>query len=208
MSKLFVFGDSFSEKWDDLSPYSVWSGYIPKVYSQMVSEKLGIECFNFAKGGWSNADIFQSVCQNADKIGDGDIVIIGWTIFERFRLSSAHPINPFWIRFQAGNWDLNLKANLIPEGISETTVNEILYNRSFEELYIEEVSDWIKLLSKTFKGNTFINFRWWGKPMYETITTATNGEIFDWHWSERGHMDFSEWLLDKIEVGGFVNELI
>lgn len=212
MNKLFVFGDSFSEEWDSTSPYSVWKGYVPKVYSQILSERLGIESFNYAQSGWSNYDIFQSVCKNIDKIGEGDIVIIGWSGLSRFRL--ANPKFDNWLQFQPNSWKLNKEANLLWEGISESTIDEILYNRSNFELYKEEVRDWVKLLNKAFEKNIFVNFTWsiWDWELkeipYEVIRTESNGEIDDWHWSEKGHLDFSDWVLDKIQTNRFVNELI
>lgn len=212
MNKLFVFGDSFSEKWDDSSPYSGWKGYTPKVYSEIISERLGIEQFNYAQSGWSNYDIFQSVCKNIDKISDGDIVIIGWSGLSRFRL--ANPKFGNWLQFQPNSWKLNKEANLLWEGISESTIDEILYNRSNFELYKEEIRDYVKLLSKTFEKNIFVNFTWsvWDWELkeipYQTIRTESNGEIDDWHWSEKGHLDFSDWVLDKIQKNRFINELI
>lgn len=213
MRKLFVFGDSYSEKWSKSSPYTKWKGYIPKNFAEIVSEKCEMELINCARGGFSNYDIFETICNQSHNIGSDDVVIVGWSILTRYRM--AHPKFNQWIQFQQSNWQTNKEANLIMYGFSESTHNEILYNRTHLELYRKEILSWINLLKCTFKTNTFINWGWsrkldWGlKSMdYEIITDETNGKLIDWHWSERGQSDFSEWILKKIEEGGFVNDLI
>lgn len=212
MSKLFVFGDSFSEQRGIHAPYSIWKGYSPDTYPHIISKKLEIPLFNFSHGGFSNSDIFQSVCQNVDKIEDGDIVIIGWSGLARFRL--ANPKLNRWLQFQPGIWEMYSKLDMGIDGLSESTIDEILYNRSHFELHREEILDWIKLLSKVFERNTFINFTWctsdWGlKPLsFETIKEETNEEIDDSHWSENGHMVFAKSLLDVIGSHPFENKFV
>ncbi len=212
MRKLWIFGDSYSIQWDETHPYSVWKGYTPKNFADRVSERLEIECINHAHSGWSNYDIFESICENVDKISSDDIVIVGWSGLLRFRM--AHPKFNQWISFQPNNWDVIQKAGFVIDGFSESTCNEIIYNRSHSELYKKEILNWINLLKHTFKSNTFINWTWsrydWELTdiPYEVITNESNGEISDWHWSEKGHLDFSEWVLSKIEMGGFINDLI
>jgi hypothetical protein len=207
MKRLFVFGDSFSENWKTNSPYSIWKGYIPKTYSEIISEELGIKSFNFAKAGFSNADIFESVCQNVNSIGENDIVIILWSGLSRFRLVN-HRLDK-WVSIQPGSFELKQKDNLIPNEISERTINEIFVNRN-HILYKKEVQNWINLLKHTFKSNIFINSTWsdydWGIPKitYERISDETNDKIMDYHWSERGQCDFAQWCISKIKTEKYV----
>lgn len=207
MRRLFVFGDSYTKQWDSLSPYSEYKGYIPKTYSEIISEELGIQCFNFSKGGWSNYDIFESVCQNVDSIRENDIVIILWSGLSRFRLVN-HRLD-MWIPLQPNSFEINKKANLMPDGINKNTIDEIIFNRQ-HILYKEEVQNWIRLLKHTFKSNIFINSTWsdydWNidKIKYETIIDETNGKIVDWHWSETGQYDFARWCISKIKTDKFV----
>ena len=59
----------------------------------------------------------------------------------------------------------------------------------------EEVKDWITLLNNTFKNNSVIHWTWvcdadFGAKVianYPTINSDTNGEIKDFHYSEKGH---------------------
>lgn len=205
MRKLFVFGDSFSEGWDSQSKYSKWKGYTPKVYGEILSDELGIELVNYARGGWSNYDIFESICKHSDEIQSDDIVIVGWSGLLRFRM--VNTLENKWISFQPGNWDER-------SGISKSTFSEILSNRTHYDFYKGEILNWIHLLQCTFRNNTFVNWTWsrwdWGimDDDYETIKGETNHTIWDWHWSEREHYKFSESIMKKIEVGGFINELV
>ena len=213
MKKLWVFGDSFSVEWGSESLYSKWKGYIPKIYSTIISETLGLELINTSVSGITNYDILDSVCENVHRIGENDIVIIGWTSKHRFRLSNTDTNK--WDYWQPGLWDSNQKYGIgTTPNISKSTIDEILVNRMDSELYDKEILNWIELLKHTFKSNTFINWSWcnseWhkGKYIYETIKEETNGLIDDLHFSENGQFQFSQWVFSKIEKGGFVNDLI
>ena len=207
MRRLFVFGDSFSENWKTDNPYSIWKGYTPKTYSEIISEELRLECFNFSGAGWSNYDIFEAVCRNVDSIAENDIIIILWSGLNRFRLVN-HQLN-IWISMQPASFKLKQKDNLIPNGISEKTIDETIVNRN-HILYKEEVQNWINLLKHTFKSNIFINSTWsdydWGIPKitYERISDETNDKIMDYHWSERGQYDFAQWCISKIKTEKYV----
>lgn len=212
MSKLWIFGDSFSERWSDDCSYSKWKGYTPKVFSEIMSERLGIECINHAHSGWSNYDIFESICENVDKIKENDIVIIGWSGLLRFRLVNNSKNR--WLSFQPGNWDLIKRDGLGIRGLSENTINEIVFNRNYTTLYKREVLNWIHLLSHTFKNNPIINWTWsrmdWElEPVpYQTITEESNNEIIDWHWCESSHLEFSERLIGLLEDKKYIKTLV
>ena len=207
MRRLFVFGDSYTQKWEYNSPYSMWKGYTPKTYSELISEELGIECFNFSWGGWSNYDIFEAVCQNIDSIKENDIVIILWSGLDRIRLVN-HRLN-MWVSIQPNSFNMLKRVELIDDDISENTIDELMINRQ-HNLYKEEVRNWIKLLKHTFKSNIFINSTWYGVnwgidvAQYETIVEESNNQMIDWHWSEKGQYDFAQWCISKIKTDKFV----
>jgi hypothetical protein len=203
---LWTFGDSFTESYSDnsamwLDRYIDWKGYIPKVYGEVISEKLELELINMGRGGADNYSIFQRICDAANKIKPNDIVIIGWSNAVRFRVAS-----------DVGKWYAivtNYRENNVPHdlsNVSDTTLNEIIVNRA-SVLFLDEICSWIKLLDYTFSNNTIIHW----SPFHsniskynidcrkcETIDTETNGEIVDGHYSEAGHVILSEFLIQII----------
>jgi len=199
---IWTFGDSFTESFlDNTAPwvqsYCEWKGYTPKVYGEIISDRMGLQLVNLAKGGSDNYSIFQSICNSVNNINSDDIIIIGWSSVARFRLASKYdlwkPILPAYERNR-----VNL-AN-----ISEMTVDEIMVNRT-HKLYFEEVRSWQKLLDFTFSNNIIIHwspFSGEHSPNYfknlTNIRRETNNDIDDGHYSEIGHIELSDALMSMI----------
>lgn len=91
---LYCFGDSYTEGYkNDMGfwPYDAYRKYLglddpkdmPPVWSELLGEKLGIESFNYGKGGASNNEIFLKFCQNSHNFKKDDIVILNWTYVQR-----------------------------------------------------------------------------------------------------------------------------
>jgi hypothetical protein len=209
---LWTFGDSYTESFSDntaswVENYCKWKGYTPKVYGQIISDKLDLELINLGKGGSDNYSIFQSICNSVHNIKSDDIIIVGWSSVFRFRLANIYdiwkPILPVF--------DKN-RVNL--ENISQITIDEILVNRN-HNLYSEEVRSWIKLLNFTFSNNIIIHwspFEGNHSPTYfrnlTTIRSETNGDCNDGHYSELGHIELSNALISIIYNGNKVQKLI
>jgi hypothetical protein len=126
MNNLWIFGDSFSstcfphERSDNMKNYlnSIDSVDI-KSWSELLSKKLNYELKNFAKGGNSNYQIFQDFCDQSHLIKENDIVVIGWGLIQKFRISQ----NNKFINISPGNNS--------PHGtISKFTIDTMLENRS------------------------------------------------------------------------------
>jgi hypothetical protein len=201
---LWTFGDSYTAPFknsDWTERYTKWKGYIPKVYGDIISENLGMELRNLAAGGLDNYSIFQIICDTANKIKPDDIIIIGWSNIIRFRVAD-----------DIGKWQVirsyyGINSEYIKlSDISDRTLNEIMVNRE-NDLFLGEVCSWIKLLDYTFSKNKIIHW----SPFHlniskyymdcrkcETITTETNGEITDGHYSEAGQVLLSEFLMEII----------
>jgi hypothetical protein len=142
VSKLWVFGDSFTEGWDASMYYSKealpewrskyidWKGYVPKVFNEILANKLNFETKNCGIGGADNYTIFHTIIQNLDKINKDDIVIIGWSSTVRFRIIDSN--NKFKsIQIWMENLD-DVRLKKIEIDISSKTINEIFYNRKTE----------------------------------------------------------------------------
>lgn len=192
---LWTFGDSFTESLSDnkadwVQKYIEWKGYIPKVYGEVMAERMEIKLVNMGKGGSDNYSIFQSICDSVHNIKSDDIILVGWSSTTRFRLVDK------WDEWKhiIPNFDRNQRTL---ENISQSTIDEILVNRT-HNLYIEEVRSWLKLLNYTFSNNTIIH---WSALEYTaahnyfrnlpTIRLETNGEIDDNHYCEEGHIQLA-----------------
>ena len=199
---IWTFGDSFTESFSDntapwVQSYCEWKGYAPKVYGEIISDRMDLKLVNLGKGGSDNYSIFQTICNSVHNIKSDDTIIIGWSSVARFRLVSIYdmwkPIIPVYERNGA-----NL-AN-----ISQITIDEIMVNRT-HSLYFEEVRSWQKLLNFTFSKNTIIHwspFSGEHSPNYfrnlTTIRRETNNDIDDGHYSELGHIELSDALMSMI----------
>lgn len=201
---LWTFGDSFTQSYTDNSAewiqlYSKWKGFTPKVYGEIISEKMNMPLRNLGVGGSDNYSIFQSICDSAKSIKPADVVIIGWSTTARFRLINKsklwHPIMPKW------NYEKNF------DFISQKTIEEVLVNRD-NEICKDEVRSWMKLIECAFPNNLIISWTWLSDgaaPNYfgnlMNIRTETNGLIDDGHYSEQGHIQLANELMNMISKG-------
>lgn len=191
MNTLWVFGDSFSTPFDspnlDLwaKEYINWKGYIPKIYSQIIATELEMKLETFAKGGLDNYTILETICENLDKINDDDILIIGWSSPLRFRIIDDNN-NTLSIIPNFSNKTLN---------ISQSTIEQILYNRSIHHLNYEyELYLWTRLINKAVKCKV-IHWKWDSLTNFNTIKTESDSILNDGHYSELGHIELATHLL-------------
>jgi hypothetical protein len=201
--KLWTFGDSFSCSFSSdyifVRRYRQFKGYTPKIYSEIISENLGVELINCAKSADSNYDIMHRFVQEVENISEDDIVFVQFTSLYRFRLiDKKGDFSPI-----AGHWneqypDFEESAN---------TIKEIGVNR-LSKKYMEEVDDWIKIIKLLLKKNKVV---FW-TPFIETsenknmiqfnqfmdITKESNYKIKDSHYGEIGHSQLADFIMKKI----------
>ncbi len=221
MNTLWIFGDSLSDFFNPPSytmphwrhEYIEWKGYIPKVYAEILSEHLNYKLNNKAVAGNSNQQIFSDICEFSNEIQNDDLIIIGWTSQERFRLVDK---NNKWINIHANyrTKDKNEKLSFFLDetmdrlsSISKETIQQILFNRTNQN-YLNEIKNWIKLLNLTF-GNKIIHWSWDDRlnettfiiPLnkFQSIKMETNGELDDRHWSENGQIEMANFMMEIIQ---------
>lgn len=205
---VWCFGDSLStpfnkEPFTGSDEYVDYKGYVPKIYPQIISEKLNMNLKYFSDSGRDNYSIFESVCEVADKIKEDDIIIIGWSHIDRFRVvqtdgiwKSILPLPSKYFKY----WDMI--PNFNKEFFQMMLVNRI----DKEKNYADELNNWIKLLNTCFKDNKIIHWTAFKQPLInciyfeniDLIVNETNGEIKDRHYSELGHQQLSGIFLDII----------
>jgi hypothetical protein len=199
---VWIFGDSYSAPFDnfEMGPWSKeyinWKGYVPKTFGDNIADKLNTEVRNLALGGSDNDTIFELIIKNAPEFKKDDIVIVGWSDIVRFRL--VNDFNKF--DFVVPN-----KSNSeIISDVSETTINEILVNRT-NPMYFEEFKIRFDFLNWLLKDITFIQWTAWGghlqtnkyvirfsKENKTSVNLETNGIINDTHYSELGHIELTD----------------
>ena len=205
MKRLWTFGGSFTQGYTDKHKWSrdyiKWKGYTPKVYGDIIADKLNVDLKNMGEAGIDNYSILEKICEQIDNIDDNDIIIINWAPIIRFRLVDQNEKN--WISLRPGNNNIDLFNKMV----SQSTLDEIFVNRD-SKLYQYEIINWIKLLNKTFKSNIIIHWtpapemsgtNLWNFSQYNRIKNETNGEVKDNHYSETGHIEVSNSLIQIIE---------
>lgn len=212
---LWVFGDSYTESYDtkNTTPhwrhkYNEWKGYIPKVWGELIAEKLNLKLMNKGKGGCDNSYILEEFCKVCHKIKKEDIVIFGWTSQQRFRLPNKSSEWAFFNPLTATQGFYVHNSINSFEFLSEKTVQEILLIRDSNKC-IEELCNWINLINVFLKDMKVIHWSWDFKnrmcgriittKSYERIKDETNDVVSDGHWSENGHKEFSEFLINELD---------
>lgn len=202
MATLWTFGDSltasFDMKYEWSKDYIQWKGYTPKVYGDLISEKLNLHLNNLGKGGSDNYSIFQTFCDISQKIKKDDVVIFGWSCPIRFRLATKNNTwKTFIPRYTKNQSDI--------EGISYNTINELLVHRGESVKFCEEVNSWVRLINNFLGDIKIVHWTTFDNRLdahmirgVETIKTETNGEVNDGHFSEKGHIELSEILMTHL----------
>ena len=210
MNTLHTFGCSYTAYFENNNGRSQYEdykkfrgGFYPKVWPELLSEKLGMNLNNTAIGGSSNYEIFQLFCESVPKLNEGDVVVIGWSYKERYRLvdetlGKFSRIGPQFYPF-------------VP-GVSKTTIEEISVNRMHIK-WLDEVNSWEILIKKAcdLMGVKLIIWSFdYSFPEHDgfytdlkglgakTITEETNGIVKDEHFGEMGHFVQYQYLYDVI----------
>jgi hypothetical protein len=200
-SKVWTFGDSFSTNFDTypsnvIEDYIKWKGYLPKTYAQIIANKLNMVHMNHARAGYDNYSILQKICEHSNEIKPNDLIIIGWTTPLRFRIINN---SNEWVSMHQP----------FPKDFNETLLNDILINRLDNiAKYADEVNSWIKLIYLTFKTNKIIQWSWDISSKlnvnyfngFETITQETNNQVRDGHYSENGHKELANKLIETYDI--------
>jgi hypothetical protein len=202
MKKLYVFGDSFTDAniISNNKSYIQWKGYTPKTFHQIISEKLNLEVVNFARDyGIDNYTIFNQICDNINYM-DNCVVIINWSEIIRFRMVDTSTQK--WRSVLGKTSTRSMRGLSFVNGISNETILDTIQNRN-HKLWITEINSWINIINKALKDSIVVHWGWSGHTHRETITQETNGEVDDFHYSEKGHQQLADWIMVQIENGGY-----
>jgi hypothetical protein len=207
-NKLWVFGDSFSVPFNRVKnehPYVPYKGYCPKIFSELLCEKLNIELIDCSHGGSSNYNILHTFIKNIKNIGDNDILIFGWTQIIRFRIASKR--NDFYDVIIAV---IEHMKDLVD--IPSNSLYDITLNRSNNSIYYDELCDYIKIIEESRPNCKILHWTWVEpsfKDMneenyykllipyrkYKTVKEETNGDVDDFHYGEFAHFELYQDLM-------------
>lgn len=218
MNKLWVFGDNSScifgktkeRRFEYYKKYR--NGNFPISWSELLSNKLEFKLNNYAIEGQSNYDIFEWFCKISNRFQENDIVLIGWSNIQNYRLVDQHSGDYVTVRPNAIKKSNDSK---FLHGINLNTIDEISNNRENNK-WIGEINAWEGLIENYCKLKGCKIFYWsfdkkLNKQHYigglhpdfreylisigaEDITKETNGLLTDKHFGEKGHFIQSEYF--------------
>jgi hypothetical protein len=160
MNTLWIFGDSFSSDFDYKNLHENHKSYMDifnieyiPVWGSVLGEKLGYDVKNLAKGGNSNYQIFQDYCDSCHLIQPNDIVIVGWGLIDKFRISQNNKV-------------VNIHPNNARdyENMSKSTLDEMIKNR--QEVYngidvwAGEINGWENAMNTLSKNKGYQIYFW------------------------------------------------
>lgn len=209
MRTLYTFGCSFTAPYtvDGRVEYRQYFNYkggiFPDIWPKILANKLDFRLRNLGIVGSSNYEIFGDFCRSINNFKRGDIVIVGWTYKERFRL--VNDVKDTFTRVGP-----NFRPKL--ENVSNNTIDEILINRENKQ-WVSEVMLWGSLITKTLElmgikliiwtfDNSFPNNMFLLNDLLklgaETINKETQGLIKDSHMGEIGHQVQANYFYDLL----------
>jgi hypothetical protein len=202
MSKLWVFGDSFSTPFSHYSQYCEYKGYTPKTYYEIIAEKSNLEIMSLGMGGADNHTILDKIINHLYDIKEEDIIIIGWTDWYRTRVVGN---NGQWECLNPGHVN---QPTVDISNYSINSIKDIILNRGHQN-YIDEMNNIIKLIKYTFRYNKLVDWCWIDENnvlnceikhigRQKTIMEETKRLIWDYHWGEEGHANLADKIYSKL----------
>jgi len=211
VKKAWFFGDSFTRGYGAEEGSRYYREYGPgKSFSELLSLYFEAQELNFGLPGRCNNAIFKSITEHLHEIEPGDIVVISNT--SPLRDLVPHNSKPKLISQKLLNSDLY--ENSI--GYKNKEVSDILesycltiradnipeWNRHYRGIFLNFTNYFLLIGCKAI----FWDYSAWSEEeergmKFENIHMATDGKIYDLHWSYKGHQDAYEWIRDGLEKG-------
>lgn len=174
---LWTFGCSFTAEYEPIDglypPYKnnydryreFRGGVLPPTWPNIVAKFMNYNVMNCAYGGSSNYNILMQFSNVSNLIKRGDILIFGWTKLTRF-IAANFAENIF-------NNVLPVGANYQDLGMSQTTIDEILVNRT-HEIWKQEIHSWISIITTLCKNIGAEDYHW---SSDENVFNGESGHI-------------------------------
>ena len=212
MNRAWFFGDSFTFGHGCKPGYEYFDNY-PELrqstWTDIVSEKLNLEQVNKGIPGNATPYILKQVIENLSNFNKGDFIFLTDTLPVRLvyptkDTKTIQPLTTDIIVWPERNNQRALDRFLGTEEERRTVVEFIHQSvmKHFDQwtdYYMNQFIDIQKYLLTTGVHIYTWPYKQWVSPSpYERITKATNGEIYDGHWSWLGHKQFSTYILNRV----------
>jgi len=226
---LWIFGDSYSYKWELPAPYKdsgqhdytkyffELNGKFPTHFSDVLNKEYNFsQIHNLAVRGADNYTILEIVGKHINNIKPNDFVVVGWSEVSRYRLVWNERKAFFWYRMYPNTPDDEWKK------INKSHPIHILNRDS--SLPYKEIQNWQNILLKALPENTIFWTPFWSDSMMKkelpflnvnhlrnngeltTINEETNGEQTDTHFGSNALESVGKWMITKFKDNIFRNE--
>lgn len=210
MKTLWTFGDSFTfghgcrEDCPSLlySMYKECKSPLDDIWTNQLANLLEMNVKNLGNNGNTNDTIIDSIIDSYDFIDIDDIVIIGKTYSGRHSIPYGDTFHRVMSIKESEGYELLRNLSDFDKEISETIINFQYYfaNHSF---YKEQQDKRIQFLSnRLYSEKKIKKCIIWDietRPRFETILEDTKGRIKDYHFSWKGHRQFTKYLYSQIQ---------
>lgn len=204
---IWIFGDSFSaaaglDKYEKLFECKVPS------WNSLVAKEFGESHTTISMGGASVTWIINQLITNLHKFNQSDIVIVSDSFINRldgydFRTNSINTLDNE-VLFWGDVLELEEETHLvsIPETADQKIINNYVYsfiNNHYEDWELYYINQ-IKSISKLLNNNN-IELYFWSHRLYgnfSSLTSESNEIINDSHWGPAGHVEFSKYIINRI----------
>lgn len=207
MNTLWTFGDSFTFGHGCRSDCNsgVYEKYVKyktptdDIWSNQLSILLGMNLQNLGVNGYCNNLIIDSVIDNYDFIKEGDVVVIGKSSPARNHIPYKNNLYTILSPHELTKTNNKLSRHFeeFESEIVETIINFQYYFA--DDIFYKEQQDkrfkfLVDRLNKDKKVKKCIIWDLDIRRQFPTIIQETNGEITDYHFSWKGHSQFTKYL--------------
>jgi hypothetical protein len=207
MNKIWCFGDSFTAGHGCIPGYQYYDEYRTDgdmIWTEHLSKSTGLEVINLGKMGYSNYSIFDSIVENYQKIKKNDIVIIGKTFPGRFDIPYNNQLKNVFSSIEKTDSLVERELSEFSGEVLETIINFQYYFAS-NKLYKKRQDNYFQFITNLLKDTIEVKqiIEWDISNIkfihgFDTIINDSNSKIIDYHFSFKGHKEFSEWVLLKL----------
>ena len=203
MNTLWTFGCSFTNC-EGCKPgdeyYEKYRNEGDKIWPELVAENYGMVLQNFGINGASNDVILDNLIEQYNNIKKNDIVILGFTLPHRFDIPYK---NKFTSVF---NYFLETEKNEVLSYYTEEQLETIInfqyhfsYSNLFRKRQLMRFNFFIELLKEKGIKICFWRLLEETEKKFERIYNHTKNNINDGHFSYNGHIEFSKYIISKLE---------
>lgn len=220
MNTLWTFGDSqtFGHGCRPDGPlleyYNNYKKEDDDIWPVLLGKKLNMNVINCGQCGVSNDFILDEMMRNFDNINEGDYVILGKTLHQRFDVKDYRTGKLFYVLGEYGQWDSEESNKYVEKYLKEicrnreeleTLINFTIYFAQ-DDLYRNRQDFRFNFIKNRLINEKKISFYydWMINDEFvlknvERIITHTKGKCKDYHFSFYGHKQMTEYFYDVIQ---------